>query len=240
MFFSLAFRLELQFYQWGELVQNEPLPDSNPLLKAKGEIWPPVRSDTLLRNWLICVGCTCSTVGTSLSLRKVGFFPVSLISILIGTDYFCMVYCSWVEIYSISMFKTRSPSFEQRFFHMWKLLVFIIHLRLRAVRWEPYCSKHWINKTNLQTNLSNECINRNQRQQSREYMGTSNVRIYAQMTYVKGTYIHIFRMKMFCGVCIAGPCGTELAGFMLHHFFFFFRIFIVFLMAHLFQVQGLV
>lgn len=70
-------------------------------------------------------------------------------------------------------------------------------------------------------------------------MGTSNVRIYAQMTYVKGTYIHIFRMKMFCGVCIAGPCGTELAGFMLHHFFFF-RIFIVFLMAHLFQVQGLV
>lgn len=37
-FFSLAFRLELQFYQWGEQVQNEPLPDSNPLLKAKGEI----------------------------------------------------------------------------------------------------------------------------------------------------------------------------------------------------------
>lgn len=37
-FFSLAFRLELQFYQWGEQVQNEPLPDSNALLKAKGEI----------------------------------------------------------------------------------------------------------------------------------------------------------------------------------------------------------
>lgn len=56
---------------WYRTSQHEELPGSNPLLKAKGEIWPPVRSDTLLRNWLIFVGCTCSAAGTSWFLKLI-------------------------------------------------------------------------------------------------------------------------------------------------------------------------